>query len=192
MPPQDWPGAITALRDRLSSTFEPLVALAHSQAPWLAARPEPGGWTGAEVLEHIALTDHFLLRLAQKIGDKAAMRAARGDEWPTAPPEFAHLEAIAAREHSWPHPEHMTPTGEASLGEVAQELTEHLAIAHGWLERQPYGEGTLHRIRMSVVGDAGAEDDRLHLYQFLAVIELHARRHRAQLARLQRSARGVY
>ena len=86
MPPHDWPAAITALRDRLSGTFEPLIALARSDAPWLAARPERDGWTGAEVLEHVALTDHFLLRLVQKIGDKAAMRVSRGDAWPTDPP----------------------------------------------------------------------------------------------------------
>lgn len=188
MPVHEWPATINALRDRLSSTFEPLIGLARSDAPWLEARPEPEGWTGAEVLEHVVLTDHFLLRLVHKIGDKAAMRAARGDAWPTAPPEFDHLEAIAAREHSWPHPEHMTPTGTLGLDEIARRLGEDLAVARDWLDRQPSGEGTLHRIRMSVVGDAGAEDDRLHLYHFLAVIELHARRHGAQLARLQAAA----
>ncbi|QDV05433.1 hypothetical protein Poly30_09300 [Planctomycetes bacterium Poly30] len=184
----DWPTTITALRERLSATYQPLIELARSGAPWLAARPEPAGWTGAEVLEHVALTDHFLLRLVQKIGDKAAMRAERGNAWPTDPPEFDHLEAIAAREHSWPHPEHMTPTGELDLAEIARRLGADLAFAHAWLDRQPSGEGTLHRIRMSVVGDAGAEDDRLHLYHFLAVIELHARRHGAQLARLRNAA----
>ncbi len=185
----DWPSAIADLHGRLAATFEPLITLARSEARWLSARPEPDGWTGAEVLEHIALTDHFLLRLVHRIGDKAAMRAARGDPWPTASPAFDQLEAIAAREHFWPHPEHMTPTGKRTyLVEVAQRLQGDLAALQHWLERLPAGEGTLHRIRMSVVGDAGAADDRLHLYQFLAVVELHARRHRAQLARLEAAA----
>lgn len=183
----DWGPAISSLSERLATTFDPLVSLSRSGSHWLSARPEPKGWTGAEVLEHVASTNHYLLRLVQKIGDKAMKRASRGDLWPTAAPRFDQLEAIASRKHTWPHPEHMAPSGPADLSETAQQLERDLAAAHDWLRRLPRGEGTLHRIRMSVVGDAGADEDRLDLYQFLSVIELHARRHRGQLDRLQKA-----
>jgi hypothetical protein len=51
----------------------------------------------------------------------------------------------------------------------------------------PGGQGSLHRIRMSVVGD----DDRLDLYQFLAVLALHLERHAAQARRTQERSRGA-
>lgn len=143
-------------------------------------RPTPNSWSAREVLEHVHLTDRSLLRLVDKLGETSVRRAERGDPWPTAAPDLESIEAIAAREFRWPHPEHMSPTGTHPMPELGQLLTTDLARVLDWLERLPAGEGTLHRIRMSVVP---RDEDRLHLYEYVLVLVLHAERHVGQIKR---------
>ncbi len=181
-----WPAAIAALRGRIESVFEALLERAQLDEARLRRAPEGGSWTGIEVLEHVALTDRFLLVLADKIARKSLARAARGDAWPASAPSFAHLEHIAGRELEWRAPEHTRPAGAVELETIARTLESDRARAFALLEQCPDGVGTLHRIRMSVVG---GEDDRLELYQYLEVVRLHAERHVRQIDRVLAAAR---
>lgn len=175
----EWPAAIARLRGDLSSVFGVLIARAAWPDAELDRAPVGGGWTAREVLEHIVRTDHFLLRLADKLCETSIKRAARGLPWPAHPPRFEHLARLASREFPWAVPAHMLPT-ERSLGlELARRLGADLERALALLDRAPDGVGTLHRIRMSMVGD----DDRLDLYQYLEIVRLHAQRHLAQIER---------
>lgn len=176
-----WTAAIAALHERIESVFDALLERARLDEARLRRAPEGGGWSGIEVLEHVALTDRFLLVLADKIARKSLSRAARGDAWPASAPSFAHLEHIAGRELEWRAPEHMRPTGAVELETIARTLESDRERAFALLEQCPDGVGTLHRIRMSVVG---GEDDRLELYQYLEVLRLHAERHVRQLDRV--------
>jgi len=175
-----WPAAIAALRGRIDAVFVALLERSRLDEARLRARPEGVGWSGLEVLEHVVLTDRFLLLLADKIARKSLARAARGASWPVSAPSFAQLEHVAGREFAWRAPEHMRPTGGVELGALARELESDRARAFALLEQCPHGLGTLHRIRMSVVG---GEDDRLELYQYLEVLRLHAERHVRQIDR---------
>ncbi len=161
--------------------FDALLERARPNPLRLRQAPVNGGWSALEVLEHVALTDRFLLMLADKIARKSLARAARGAAWPASRPSFAHLEHIAGRELEWRAPEHMRPTGALELGTIARTLESDRAQAIALLEQCPDGLGTLHRIRMSVVG---GEDDRLELYQYLDVLRLHAERHARQIDRV--------
>lgn len=175
-----WEPALTRLRAGLGHAFDELLARVEVGAERLDRRPPDGGWTPREVLEHVTLTDRYLLILADKIAAKARLRAARGASWPAHPPRFEHLERLAGRALAWEAPAHMRPSGNVPASELRARLAADRAHALALLDGAPGGVATLHRIRMSVVG---GDDDRLDLYQFLEVLRLHARRHVAQIER---------
>ena len=142
-------------------------------------RPPDGGWSVREICEHLTLADRYLLILAGKIRDKSRRRALAGQSVTKSPPRFEHLETLARRELAWTHPAHMTPAGRLDRAELDRRLGADLEACLALLREMPAGEGSLHRIRMSVVPG----DDRLDLYQYLTVIALHVERHLEQLRR---------
>ncbi len=141
------------------------------------ARPAGGGWSVGEVCEHLALTHHYLLILIDKIRDRSLARLAAGEHPAPDPAPHDGLEPLLARERPWPAPEHMIPTGELTRSEIRTRLEGDRARCLAHLRAAPDGEGTLHTIRFSVV------DERLDLYQYLGLIDVHLRRHLAQLRR---------
>lgn len=175
---REWTDAIAVLRSGLDEALGALVAACAWPAARLAHRPAPDAWSPAEVLEHVALTDHFLLLLLDKIADKAQRRRNRGVPWPAHPPRFEHIQELAPRERGWDAPAHMRPTGEPTIDHVRTRLVDDRRRALALLDAFPCGEGTLHRIRMSEVG---GDDDRLDLYQYLELLRVHASRHVRQL-----------
>ncbi|MCC6408525.1 MAG: DinB family protein [Planctomycetes bacterium] len=174
-----WPAFQVDLRARLGREFAQLSAALAAPGDALRRRPEPNAWSALEVVEHVALTNHFLSLLAKKLVDKALARSRRGDPTPSEPPSLAHLDTLAARAFRWQHPTHMTPTGSADPIELRARLAEQHDRLAAWLDALPHGAGSLHRIRISVVEG----DDRLDFYQLLHFVLLHVARHRAQLAR---------
>ena len=140
-----------------------------------SARPVGGGWTVGEICEHLTLTHHYLLLLALKIRARATARTAAGERPEAEPSRLDHLEQLASRDRPWPAPEHMLPTGRRTRSEIRTRLEEVRARCLALLRELPDGEGTLHTIRFSPA------DARLDLYQFLGVIDLHLRRHLAQM-----------
>jgi len=169
----------TILRQRasLAEAFDACRPFLEVGEPLWSARPAPDAWSIREVLEHVTLTDRYLLILVDKIA--ARCRKRRGsDASPGAPTASASdLQRIAGREFAWTHPEHMTPTGRVERAELASRLDGDRARCLGLLDEFADGAGALHSIRMSVV------DARLDLYGFLQVIDLHARRHVRQMER---------
>lgn len=154
-------------------------------APWLdvpepawSRRPHPAAWSVAEVLEHVTLTNRYLLLLVDKLHARCRRRLDAGQPAAQEPPDLELLERLATRELRWRHPAHMTPTGAARRDELACALEAQrercLQVARGL----PAGGGSLASARFSVV------DARLDLYQYLRVIGLHLARHRRQLERL--------
>ncbi len=182
---QAWSTAIAALRAGLTDAFEALRARTERAEDLLRYRPGPGSWSALETLEHVHLTDRYLLVLADKLAQKSRSRAARGQVWPVHGPRFEHLGHLAGRELQWRAPEHMEPTGAVSAATVRETLRQDWSRAMDLLDTTPAGMGTLHRIRMSVVG---GDDDRLDLYQYLEVLRLHAVRHIEQIDRALASA----
>lgn len=176
-----WPESVAALDAELARTFGALLEACEFEPDALARRPREDAWSGLEVLEHVALTDRFLLLLVDKIADRCRRRVARGLAWPAAPARFAPILPLTSREFAWAAPDHMVPTGRLSPAACAVRLAADRDRCRALLAEFPAGEGTLHRIRMSVV------DERLDLYQYLALIALHARRHLAQLERALRT-----
>jgi hypothetical protein len=140
-------------------------------------RPPGSEWTVAEICEHLALTHHFLLILADKIRDRALKRRAAGEVPHGETSHLDGLEALLSSARPWPAPEHMIPRGERTRSEIRTQLEEDRARCLALLRELPDGEGTLHTIRFSPA------DAHLDLYQFLGVIDVHLRRHVAQMQR---------
>jgi hypothetical protein len=59
-------------------------------------RPASQGWTIDQVLEHISLTNHFLMLTLRKSVEKAVRRAALGQPIPAGDSDLQRLEAISA------------------------------------------------------------------------------------------------
>lgn len=147
------------------------------------------GWTIDQVLEHISLTNHFLMVTLRKAVEKAVRRAALGQPIPAGESDLQRLEAIGRRgSFLWRQPEHMEPTGRPATVEVRARLRQQREECLALLERLNRGEGALCQLRMSV--DALG---RIDLYQWLYFLTQHARRHLQQMASIEgefRSARG--
>lgn len=173
--------AITDQRARLERALGALIDRAALPAERLRARPAGGGWTGAEVLEHVARMHRFVLVLIEKVAARSRARLARGERWPTAPPGLDVVAGLAASERRWSHPAHMTPTGVLAPAEAAERIARDRARLLELLDALPSGEGTLHRIRMSAIEG----DDRLDLYQWIELVVQHAERHARQIDRIR-------
>ena len=167
--------AIDTRRASLREAFDLCRRYAAPDEPLWSTRPAPEAWSVREILEHVTLTNHYLLILVDKLSQRCRKRLARGDQPPTKASDVTALERISQREFAWPHPEHMTPSGTLAPEDLDRQLCADRDRCLALLDEFPGGGGALHTIRMSVV------DARLDLYQFLAVIDLHARRHLRQL-----------
>lgn len=161
---------------QLDSVFTAVDAWFDRPADERTFRPRPDAWTIDEILEHITLTSHFLLRIIRKGVDKAIRRAAAMESLPP-PGDLDRLERIAAdRTMHWRHPEHMTPTGTADMAAVRATMREQHAECRALLERMSEGEGAAHTVRMSV-GDLG----KIDMYQWLFFLGQHIARHLQQM-----------
>ena len=166
--------------EELDSAFGALDRCFDLGADALAYRPRDGGWSIAAILEHVTLTDHFLLLVIRKGRDKALKRAAAGT---AIQGNVRDLDALAPIGHPdafpWLRPDHMVPTGGLSSDDIRARLQAQHQEALAILRSLPRGEGSLHLVRMSVQ-DLG----KLDLYQWLAFLALHARRHHIEAQRV--------
>ena len=146
-------------------------------------KPHNGGWSINDILEHISLTNHFLLILIHKGKEKALIK--------TDVPDINELfydddelnKFAAVGEHQsfdWVRPEHMEPTGTASLNEVRGALSEQLKTCLEVLELLKDGRAFHVKTKMSV-NDLG----KIDVYQYVYFLSLHARRHIGQMKKVE-------
>ena len=141
----------------------------------LAYRPASSSWTVAEILEHVKLTNYYLLILIRKAAEKAQNGR---DNMEGRETDLSRLERIGIHESfPWHRPEHMEPSGEANLDEVRAELLAQKEECLEILMRLRRGEGGHYGIRMSVDGLG-----RLNAYEWIYFLAMHIRRHRMQMS----------
>lgn len=142
--------------------------------------PAADAWSTAQVLEHIALTNHFLLILVEKGAQKALNRAQTEDLQEALREYTFHRDKLTEvgihQSFTWIRPEHMEPTGEKSLPEVRQQLKDQLEQCMRTLDSLKNGEGVLCKTTMTV-NDLG----KIDVYEYLYFISQHARRHITQM-----------
>lgn len=167
---------IRAVEELLARAEDELATWQDAAPEVRAHRPAQGGWTIDEILEHLALANHFLLLVIEKHAGRARSRAARLGLPAEGESDLARLRIDRERQRSWSSPAHMLPSGQPSPAEVRARLAEQLMRARAVLASLEGGAGSLARMRMSV-----AELGPLDLYQWLAFLALHVLRHAEQM-----------
>lgn len=172
-----YPQTIARVRAALVDTFDQVDPWFDKPAAVLSYRPSSGGWSVDEVLEHVTLTSHFLMIVIRNSARTALKRAAAGAAIPEGESDLDLLEPIGRRgAFTWSRPEHMIPTGTVPMEEVRKRMREQSRECLEILESLGGGEGSLHRVRMSV-----NQSGKLDIYQWLYFLAQHARRHIDQM-----------
>ncbi|MBC7919759.1 MAG: DinB family protein [Ferruginibacter sp.] len=176
--------AIEKIRQVLVRTFSVVDTWFDAPEALRAHLPADGGWNIPQILEHISLTNHFLLILI----DKARVKALKNVNLTQFQSELTHyhfesdrLEQIGIhRSFAWVRPAHMEPEGKRTPEEIRVLLKEQLQRCLDTLIQLPNGEGILSTTTMTV-----NELGKLDVYQYLYFLAQHARRHIAQLNRVK-------
>ena len=173
------------LKRELIRTFAVVDEWFDKDSPLRCYQPSSGGWNVNEVLEHIMLTNHFLLIIIEK-GTVKALRKSNDLPSPNLVPADYSLGNAALHEiadpksFAWQRPEHHQPTGQRSIHEVRREIRNQLDRCLITLDLLPNGEGVLHQTTMSVNGLG-----KLDVYQYIYFLALHAQRHLRQMENLE-------
>lgn len=174
---------IAEISQRLTTAFDKLNDWFAAPALLRCYHPANDGWNIDEILEHVALTNHFLLILIDK-GAGKALKNVHGLDLAT---ELATRQSARARldeisqpgAFTWMRPDHMAPQGLKSGLEVAATLRQQLEQCKAVLARLPNGEGVLYRTAMTVSGLG-----KMDVYDFVYFLAKHAERHLAQIAKV--------
>ncbi len=171
---------IKEVRTNLEETFAAIDRWFEEPQPVRDFRPATGKWTAGEVLEHIGLTNHYLLLLIEKGAQKALSRAKTEDlQEAVQQYEFQRdklTEVGLHRSFAWIRPEHMEPRGEKNQAEVRSWLGEQLSQCLDVLDRLKNGEGVLCKTTMTV-NNLG----KIDVYEYLYFLAQHGRRHLTQM-----------
>lgn len=144
-------------------------------------RPLDQGWTISEILEHIALTSHFLLILIDK-GTAKALRNVKQLSLSEVSANFDYElgkmnEIGVHKSFDWVRPEHMEPTGEKTEWQIKDEMVTQINRCLKYLEQLKNGEGLLYETTMTVNGLG-----KINVYEYIYFLSKHAERHIQQMA----------
>jgi len=178
----DIPVLLTEIKGQLTNSFAHIDAWFDKEEAVREYQPRGGGWSVNQILEHIGLTNFFLLKLIRRGTQKALLNTRNLDlNTELAAYEF-HREKLTEigihRSFDWIRPEHMEPRGEKSLSEVRQQLYEQLAECLDCLEQLSHGKGVLYRTTMTVNGLG-----KIDVYEYLYFLAQHGQRHITQMQR---------
>lgn len=173
---------IKSIRQLLQNTFDDIDQWFDKDAVMRQYKPLGGGWTIDEILEHISLTNHFLLILIEKGAAKALQNAAKSDLQEALQTYHFHFDKLGEvgmhLSFPWVRPAHMEPTGLKPMAAVRQLLKDQCRQCLDCLDRLPDGEGILYKTTMTV-NDLG----KIDVYEYICFLAQHGQRHVAQMAK---------
>jgi hypothetical protein len=147
-------------------------------------KPADGGWSIDEILEHIGLTNHFLLILIDKGRSKALQNIHQLDLAAELRNQAFHYDQLAQvglhKSFDWIRPEHMEPKGEKTLPEVRKQLKDQAAACLATLDKLKNGEGVLYKTTMSV-NNLG----KINIYEYVYFLAQHGHRHITQMEKVE-------
>ncbi len=171
------------VREALINNFRELDQWFKEDNVLLHFKPGRDQWSIREVLEHISLTNYFLLLTINKSTRRALER--KLDGLIIMPPhdyeeKFRQIEIVSSKSFGWVNPEHLEPTGKRSLDEVRSVLKQQFAQSMYNLSLLKNGEGRLVKTEMTV-NNLG----KLDIYQYIFFLTRHIERHLAQIRELK-------
>jgi hypothetical protein len=180
----DFSDLISGIRTLLQHTFTSVDEWFDKPSTLRGYSPNNGGWSIDLILEHIGLTNHFLLILIDKGTQKALNKSTQVDlEEALSSYNFLQEKLDQVGIHlsfPWVRPEHMEPSGHKTLTEVRQQLQAQLQQCLDTLDRLKNGEGVLYQTTMTV-NDLG----KIDVYQYLYFLAQHAKRHVGQMEKVE-------
>ena len=113
---------INKIKNDLVYTFDDVFKWFKSDCKQLDYSPEKGGWSIRLILEHISITNHYLLILIRK-GTLKTLEKAKHTDYTTLVEDYDldwnRMKAIGeTNSFEWNRPEHMKPLGNVSLQDV--------------------------------------------------------------------------
>jgi hypothetical protein len=171
---------INEIQDTLTGIFTEIDTWFDKDPLLRSAVPPDGGWTIDQILEHISLTNHFLLIIIEKGTRKSLVNAAKTDLQAALQDYQFHrnqLDEVGMhRSFPWIRPAHMQPTGLPSSDAVRLLLKSQVAQCLGYLALLSNGAGALYKTTMSVNGLG-----KIDVYEYIYFLAQHARRHIGQM-----------
>jgi DinB superfamily len=175
---------ISGIRTLLQHTFTSVDEWFDKPSALRGYSPKNGGWSIDLILEHIGLTNHFLLILIDKGAQKALNKSIQLDlneALSTYNFQQEKLDQVGVHlSFPWVRPEHMEPLGHKTPAEVRQQLQTQLQQCLNTIDRLKKGEGVLYRTTMTV-NDLG----KIDVYQYLYFLAQHAKRHVGQMEKVE-------
>ncbi len=175
----------TKLPKELKMVYDTITEAANRLDGWFSIRedilnmkPLDGSWSIAENLEHVSLTNHYLLIIIDRHLQKAIDKSTSLDLEQSGHIRFNEIEEIRDRnKFEWKNPKHMTPTGGLPLHDVQEKLQNQFAQCCEMISRTSKGEGFLVQVNMSV-NNLG----KMNMYEWLYFLAQHALRHEDKIS----------
>ena len=171
---------IQAIQIHLIETHKNVIEWFNENEEVKSYKPNDGGWSISEILEHIALTSHFLLILIDKGSKKALKNINELSVDELLKSEKFNLEKIDRigmhKSFDWIRPEHMEPTGEKEDEEIIDQLISQMTRCLNQLETLKNGEGLRYKTTMTVDGLG-----KINVYEYIQFLSKHAERHIYQM-----------
>lgn len=161
---------LDAARARLLGAVEPLTA------EQLAFRPSPERWSVAEIVEHLSVTEPRVTRILAALVGKLEAAGARPDAARFEPVSVAQF-VERSRGEKYQAPDEIRPRG-LPLADSLAALGDSRAKLSALRPRVERVDGSLARFPHPAWGP-------LNLYQWIAFVGLHERRHLAQIEALK-------
>ncbi|MGC4035956.1 MAG: DinB family protein [Chitinophagaceae bacterium] len=176
---------INKIKTEYENVFNELDDWCETDNKLLNYRLQDRGWSIGLILEHVSLTNHFLLILIRKGTDKALARAKKidisvlMDDYDL---DWDKLNQIGVHQSfNWNRPEHMEPNGLVNLAEIKSILHRQKTEALSYLNQLKNGEGILHETMMTV-NNLG----KIDVYHYIYFLVQHAKRHIGQMEKLKK------
>jgi hypothetical protein len=173
---------IQTVREALLTNFRELDTWFEKEPDLLHFKPDAGQWNIREVLEHISLTNYFLLLIINKSTRRALDRKHTAKtvilpaDYTT---KFSQIDVIGSSSFGWVRPEHLEPSGLQDMRDIRTLLKQQFAQCMYNLSLLKNGEGMLVQTNMSV-NHLG----KLDIYQYIYFLTKHIERHIRQMNRL--------
>lgn len=171
---------ILEIKNFLNTTFSKIDLWFEKEVEIRSYRPNSGGWTIDQILEHIGLTNHFLLILIDKGTNKALSNASKLDldeELKNYKFHYDKLTEVGLHQSfNWIRPEHMEPKADKTSEQVRQQLKDQVQQCFSNLDKLKNGEGILYKTTMSV-NDLG----KIDVYEYIYFLAQHGQRHITQM-----------
>lgn len=180
---------IQSVREALLTNFRELDTWFEKDFDLLHFKPDTNQWNIREVLEHISLTNYFLLLIINK-STRRALERKRATNTIILPADyqdkFDKIDVIGSRSFGWIRPEHLEPSGLQDMRDIRVLLKQQFAQCMYNLSLLKNGEGMLVLTNMSV-NHLG----KLDIYQYIYFLTKHIERHIRQIQRLDKQYAGA-